>query len=483
MPNFSNIYAQVYDQQKLFDISSTKAHPFTGTGVRANSIAIVGGALGDEGKGRITDEMTADFLKTAQKVVHYRDNGGANAGHSVEIGDIRIALHQLSSGVLQKGCICVLGKEMVIHPEDLVLEIQEVKKVLQAKTLPASLHIDELAFLCLDTHRAFEVVLKARSTGSLGSTGRGISPAYADIVYRHPLQMRDLFSATWRERLTDHYNLYAAWVKGFGYELSEIKVPRLDGTTLAVGTVETMIERLATAREVLKPFVHDVHDLIEQEWAAKTPFVFEKAQALGLDKRWGVYPDVTASDCTFDGICSSTEGIVDPQEIAVKAATIKATYSSSVGSRKLPTLIIDGLADRIREDAHEYGATTKRPRDIAYLDLPMLSYLFRVGGVKYLTITHLDISYPEIPIKVCVDYTVNGKSVAYRPDQAFLNTVTPVYVEVPSWDGEAVRQITSPAKLPLAAQQYLAFVSKSLQAKLLMATTGPKREQTIRWYK
>jgi adenylosuccinate synthase len=474
------IYKQVY-QTKPPSIPLL-SNPFTSTGRRDWSFAVVGGALGDEGKGRITDEITAEFLKQHQSVIHYRDNGGANAGHTIEIGEMRLALHQLSSGVTQAGCEVVLGKEMVIHPDDLVLEMEEVLHALGVKKLPATLHLDEQAFLCLDTHRAFEVVLKAHSTGSLGSTGRGISPAYADIVYRHPLQMRDLASADWQDKLRTHYELYQAWVSGFGYKLDEVEVPRLDRSVIKLGTVSEFLARLEIARERLLPFIEDVSGWLEEEWGKKTPFVFEKAQALGLDRRWGVYPDVTASDCSFDGILSSTEGIVDPDVIAVRAATIKATYSSSVGTRVLPTQMPDDLAHRIREDANEYGATTRRPRGIAYIDIPMLSFLFRVGRVEYLTVTHLDVSYLDVPIKVCVGYTKDGKPVSYRPDQAFLDTVTPEYIELPSWDGAATRAAKTPQDLPKAAQQYLEFLSQCLNAKHLLATTGPKREQTVRWY-
>lgn len=462
--------------------SLTSKNPFQAAGRRPQSIAVMGGALGDEGKGRLTDEFTADFLKKFKKVIHYRDNGGANAGHTVEIGDTRIALHQLSSGVTQKGCVVVMGKEMVIHPDDLILEIESVKKAFSTSTLPAELLIDELAFLCLDTHRAFEVVLKAQSTGSLGSTGRGIAPAYADIIYRHPLQMRDLMARDWEKRVSEHYQLYKAWVQGFGYTLAKVEVPRLNGQVLKLGSEKVFIERLKKARTILRPFIQDVHEVLETAWRAKTPFVFEKAQALGLDHRWGIYPDVTASDCTFDGIFSSTEGIVDPQDIAVRAATIKATYSSSVGTRILPTLIKNKLANKIREDAHEYGSTTKRPRAIAHIDIPMLSYFMKVGRVEYLLVTHLDIAYPLQPIKVCVAYELDGKKVAYRPDQTFLNKVKPIYREFSSWDGKAVQSVRKPSELPKEAQVYLEFIAKKLNVHLLMATVGPKRDQTIKWY-
>ncbi len=483
MRNPSSVHRAVYKQHNLFGLNKpSRKKLFTQKHRRPNSIAVVGGALGDEGKGRLTDELTAQFLKTHKQVVHYRDNGGSNAGHTVAVGTTKIALHQLGSGILQPGCLVILGKEMVLHPADLVAEISAVKAVSPKKNLPATLHIDEQAFLCLDVHRAFEQVLKQHSTGSSGATGRGIAPAYADVIYRHPLRVRDLFAANWETLVRTHYELYERLVQGFGQNLAGILVPQFVGDPIVVGTPEVYLRRLKQAKSVLKPYVHDVRTTLTQLWSSDTPFVFEKAQALGLDKRWGVYPDVTASNCGFDGIFSSTEGVVDHQQIAVRAAAIKATYTSSVGSRKLPTHMDESLAHRIREDANEYGATTKRPRDIVHIDIPMLSYLLSTGRVEYLLLTHLDIAYPEVPIRVCTQYTIGKQIVPYRPDQAYLNQVSPVYVELPSWDGAALHEVTSPAQLPLAAQQYVAFLTQCLGIPALWATTGPKRHQTVRWF-
>jgi adenylosuccinate synthase len=481
--NFLKIKQAVYEQDKLFGVDKKLTeNPFLRKDRRANSIAVVGGALGDEGKGRITDELTSLFLKEQKEVLHYRDNGGANAGHTIAVGNKKIALHQLGSGILQKGCTVVLGKEMVLHPQDLVLEIKEVEKVLDGQAMPAKLLIDEMVLLCLDTHRAFEAVLKMKAEGSKAATGRGISPAYADVLYRNPLRMRDLFASDWQKRLQVHYEYYKMLCSGFGFEISEVKVPRLDGSTVLTGSFIDFAAKLKETKAILKPFVKDVTKVISKTWKSSVPMVFEKAQALGLDIRYGVYPDITASNCAFDGIFSSTEGVVDDHELAVKAATIKATYTSSVGTRNLPTMMEELLAKRIREDANEYGATTKRPRDIAYIDLPMLSYLFKVGRVEYLTITHLDISYPKVPIKVCVAYEIDGKEVTYRPDQEYLNKVTAKYVELPSFDGASLAQAKKMSDLPKAALQYIAFLSQSLEAKLLMVTVGPKREQTIKYY-
>lgn len=445
---------------------------------RPNSAVIVGGILGDEGKGRIVDELVSRFLAKHQQVVVYRDNGGANAGHTVQVGEKKIALHQLGSGVLNPRCVIVLGKEMVLHPEDLVSEIKKVEAIVGDQVL-SQIKIDQLAVLSLDTHRAFENTLKNSHGSGKGSTGRGISPAYADIVYRHPVRMRDLLKPTWRKKLTEHYELYEKLVAGFGQKLAKQEVARITGELTVVGDLAEFLSRIAKARKTLTAIIVDAYPLMEKIWHSQTPIVFEKAQALGIDIRWGVYPDVTASNCAPDGILSSTEGIVDPRQLQIRAAVIKSTYTSSVGSRVLPTMMEQKLAEQIREDAHEYGSTTGRPRDIAYLDLPMLSFLCRVGGIEQMVFTHMDIVYPKVPIKVCVGYEINGKKVAYRPDQEFLHLVKPIYKEFKPWSVEELKTAKKYADLPATARRFMEFVCKQTDTKPMMLTSGPKRSESL----
>lgn len=450
--------------------------------IRKNSFVICGGAFGDEGKGRIVDMIVNDMQKK-YKVIVYRDNGGANAGHTVEFKDgTRIALHQLPSGVFIKGATVILGKEMVLHPGDLLEELSQVIEHAK-KTSIAKIMIDEMALLSLDTHRAFENVLKQWQTGSKGSTGRGIAPAYTDVLLRHPLRIRDLVNFD-TKKVTEHYQLYEALLKGLGSTLAEIEVPTLRGTLQKVGSQKSFIARLQKESAVLFTYSANVHDFLKEKWQDKNyAFVFEKAQAIGLDNRWGVYPDVTASDTTPAGIFSSTEGIIDPALIPVRAGVIKATYMSSVGSRVLPSQMETLLAERIRKDAHEYGATTKRPRDIAYLDIPALRFFAKVGKLTHLMLTHMDIVYADQPIKVCTEYIVKNKAVDYRPDQTFLNTVEPVFVELKkSWDVAAAAKAKNFAELPSNAKAFLKFIEKQIGLPVALITTGPRRDQGI-WLK
>ncbi|MDD2823167.1 MAG: adenylosuccinate synthetase [Candidatus Daviesbacteria bacterium] len=449
--------------------------------IRKNSFAFCGGVYGDEGKGRIVDEYVDFYSKKGSPVIVYRDNGGANAGHTIELTDgRRLAMHLLPSGILCKSAKVILGKGMVIHPEDLLTEINEVKEH-NGDKICAQIIIDENTYLALDTHRAYEAALKNWQKGGSGATGRGIAPAYADILLRHPLQIKDI--AVFNEnKISRHYRLYQALLKGLGVKLSTAKVPAYNKTELqTVGTEQEFVKKLEAQGKLIKGMVEDINASLGQMWSdEKKVFIFEKAQAIGLDCRYGVYPDITASDTTFDGIFSSTEGIVDPDQIGTRAAVIKATYMSSVGSRILPTIMGEKLAAKIREDAHEYGATTKRPRDIAYIDLPALRFFTRVGNVNSHILTHMDIVYPNTPIKICTKYKINGKEVEYRPSQEYLLKVKPEFIELETWDQAEIQKAKSYKELPKEAKKYLDFIAKNLNSKISMITTGPQRNQSIK---
>ncbi len=444
-----------------------------GPKIRKNSVVVAGGEFGDEGKGKLTDAWVSKFAKKGRVVV-YRDNGGANAGHTLEFENgKRVALHQLASGIFVKKATVFLSKGMVIHPSDLVEEMNQVKIVAGKDT--AKILIDEMAVLALDTHRAFEAVLKTWEEGGKGSTAKGISPAYSDVLLRHPLRIRDL--ANWnQEKIEKHYRLYEALVKGLGADLAKVEVSSSSGKNI-VGKLDIFIKKLKYFADKIRPMVINSTDFLKKNWVdEKVAFVFEKAMAIGLDARWGVYPDITASDTTFEGIRFSSEGIIDPDEIEKRVIVLKGTYMSSVGSRKIPTLMNNELAEKIRTDCKEFGATTGRVRDIAYVDLPAIKFYKKVSRPNYLVQTHVDVTYPKTPIKICVAYKIRGKKVDYRPDQEFLNKVSPVYIQMPSWDGEKVREAKKFDQLPKNAKKFLNYLCNELELPLLAVSTGPGRD-------
>lgn len=447
---------------------------------RKNSFVFCGGAFGDEGKGRIVDEYVSKLAKK-RPVVVYRDNGGANAGHTVTLptGE-RVALHQLPSGIFSKNATVILGKGMVVHPGDLLAELQEVARVTNSQET-AQIMLDEMAVLSLNTHRAYEAALKMWQEGGRGSTGRGISPAYADVLLRQPLRARDLHPFN-KKAVAAHYNLYEALLKGLGQDLASMKVPTLlSSDPEEVGSKEEFIQQLKAEAQALSSIISDVSEFVRQAWQGEEhAFVFEKAQAIGLDHRWGVYPDVTASNTALDGIDYSTEGTVNHREIKIRAAVIKATYMSSVGTRILPTTMEEKLANKIREDAHEYGATTKRPRGIAYLDIPALSFYTQVTGITHHVLTHMDIVYSDVPIKVCVAYELDGKNVPYRPDQEYLLKVKPVYREFKPWNSSKIQKAKTFDQAPAGAKKFVRFMEKALGTRVIMVTTGAQRNQSLK---
>ncbi len=447
------------------------------TNTRLNSISVVGGAFGDEGKGKVVDEICHTLINRFDKVIVYRWNGGSNAGHTVEIQNNKFILHQIPSGALIEGTTCILGKGMVIHPGDLISELATIQ---DNGNIKINIIIDEMTPLSLDTHRAFESSLKKREEGGSGSTGRGIAPAYADIIYRHPLRMRDLLDKNWKEKFEKHYLLYKSLILGLGDDLRKMQVNSLSLGTLEVGDKTKFIKKISQQRDQIEKYIENVYDLVKDNWNSKIPFVFEGAQGVGLDPRWGVYPDVTASDPTPSGIFASTEGIVNPETIEIKANVYKATYTSSVGKRILPTKMDEKLAARIREDANEYGATTKRPRDIYHIDLPALSYFAKVSMASHIVLTHLDISYPDTPIKVCTHYVnKKGDQIDYRPDQQFLHGAIPIYESFKAWNGNKIKNSTIINDLSPLTKKYIKFLSQSLNLLPLMITTGSKRESVI----
>ncbi|KUK77358.1 MAG: Adenylosuccinate synthetase [candidate division WS6 bacterium 34_10] len=446
-------------------------------GRRPNSVAVIGALFGDEGKGRITDELTNYFLKNFGEVITYRDNGGSNAGHTVSVGDKSMGLHQVGSGILQKGSTVILGKGMVIHPIDLIEELNEVKRVFELEELPAKFMIDEMACLNLDTHRAFEEVLKGRGKSKFtykAATGRGISPSYADVLHRNPVRIRDLISDVWKEKFSEHYQLYSEWIKGMGADPEKIHVNRFNSKPVLLGSKDEFLSNLEQIREEIKEYISPMFEYITKHWESETPFIFEKAQGVGVEYRWGAYPDVSCSDCTVYGITYSTEGAVIADDISSRIGVIKSTYTSSVGSRNIPTFMEDKLAKKIRDDANEYGTTTGRPRDIAYLDLLMLRYFCKVGGIEGLAYTHMDIVYDE-PVKVCIEYMKDGKKSYYRPDQLHLNDIEPKYKEFKPWDSSKFMD----GDIPKEAQTFMDYISDYTDTTPAVITYGPKRHDTL----
>lgn len=441
--------------------------------MRHNSVCVVGIALGDEGKGRVIDNLIEQYLKkrNIKGITVIRFQGGSNSGHTVEAKGIHLALHQIPCSVFYKKATGIMDRGMSINVVDLVDEISVVEK--STGSLKGRLFLSQDAILNTDLERAEELLNRMHTGKSAGGTGRGIGPSYAHHYDRLGLHIHDFLDKNWETIVGSHYDRYRKEFSLYGLRLESIEVP----VNRIVGTKVEFLKRLSSARAKLirRNMVVNTFLMHEKIFGDKTQAVlFEGAQSLGLHPWLGTIPDTTASDTSLYGIQTGT-AFWKADDIEKRIGIFKIPYTSSVGARHMATQIEDSWAKRVREQAHEYGTTTGRPRDILYLDLPFISYNIRMSGVKELVGTHLDISWKDMPIKVCTKYNVS-----YQPGLRYQKNVIPQYVEFLGWDGERVRRAKSFRQFPQGAKKFLAFLEKQLQTPIVAVTTGPTREQYLK---
>ncbi|MBI4080413.1 MAG: adenylosuccinate synthetase [Candidatus Levybacteria bacterium] len=471
---------------------------------RPNTAAIVGVALGDEGKGRLVDNKIESLLKN-KKIKHVtviRYQGGNNAGHTVEKGNIKLALHLVPSSVMYEKAAGIMDRGMVINIEDLQTEVSYIEK--SVESIAGRLFLSDDAILCTDLERAEEVVNRLKDARAEGGTGRGIAPSYAHHYDRIGLHIFDIMSDNWRDRLATQYERYEKEFRAFDRDLKNIEVPDFqatvrnkEATKRTVGSKKIFLERFALARSWLlkRKFVTNtfpLHRTLSLDTTAG--IIFEGAQAAGLDAWNGTRPDVTTSNTTIYGVREGT-AFWRLQDISERIGVFKITYTSSVGARRMPTHVTlpkdlndlpknaskdEKWAAYVREEAHEYGTTTGRPRDITFLDLAFLSYNARMAGVEVLIGTHLDIAQENQTINVCTDYVdKKGKYIPYQPGIRYLTNVVPHYITLPGWNAANCRSATSLMQLPTTAQQFLSFIQTRLGYPIVAATTGTKRENIL----
>ncbi|MCW1949017.1 MAG: adenylosuccinate synthetase [Candidatus Shapirobacteria bacterium] len=456
---------------------------------RPNSSAIQGAQWGDEGKAKFADEIVEEYVSRGLICIDYSVNGGANAGHRVEINrssgeNIAINLHQLPSGVFNENVYAILGNGKVVNPQGLIYEIEKVKEISGKKQNP-SIKVSSGATLALPTHQAFEFALKSKDVGK-GATGQGISPAYADRVLRQQLYVKDLIEGNF-DLFERHYDFYSQIINGMGVgDMSSIAVPIFSdtkGEKRPVGDKQKFLSDIKHYREIITPYVSDVYQFLKESWnnPVRYAFLFEMSQGMGLHQEYGVKPDITASDTSFVGIDAATEGIVNHLDIEHRIG-ISKLYCSSVGSRKLPTQMPDELAGWYRDNFHEFGGTTGRPRDIVFPDMVSTAFYAKVSHANELAISHMDATKPGDPIKICTEYRskTTGEKIDYRPYQWWLDNVEPVYTEIPSWNGDRVSLSKSFDELPQEAKDYINLISKITNCRVTILGTGPERKQIIR---
>ena len=420
------------------------------------NVVIVGAQWGDEGKGKIVDVYT----ERTDLVVRYQ--GGHNAGHTVVVGDERFILHLIPSGILHPGKVCVIGNGVVISPEALVKEMAALED--RGIKMAGRLFISERAHVIMPYHAALDLAREERrGSNAIGTTGRGIGPAYEDKVARTGIRMGDLLHPeTFRERLRS-----ALEFKNFVLEKFYGK-PVFDENEVFESTL-ALTERF-------RSHITDTVDLVQKQMAMGRNVLFEGAQGSHLDVDHGTYPFVTSSSTTAGG--ASTGSGVGPRAINSIIGISKA-YTTRVGGGPFPSELSDEMGERIREKGGEYGATTGRPRRCGWFDAVVVRQSGRVNGLTGLVITKLDVLDGIDPLKICVGYTCGGKRQDLLPSGLEdLDRCQPVYEEHPGWS-RPTAGAKSWEELPDEAKSYIRRIEELTEVPVAVVSTGQERSLHI----
>jgi len=425
--------------------------------MKARNVVVIGTQWGDEGKGKIVDWLT----DRAQGVVRFQ--GGHNAGHTLVIGGKKTVLHLIPSGILREKVDCFIGNGVVVSPQALVEEMDELASA-GARGVVARLSISEACPLILPYHSALDQAREAaKGEKKIGTTGRGIGPAYEDKVARRAIRLQDLFdSKRFAEKLRELLEFHNFVLKNY-YRFGEIDYQK------------TLDETLALAPR-LAPLIADVPRALYHANRAGKNLLFEGAQGSLLDIDHGTYPFVTSSNCVA-GAAAAGAGI-GPMHLHYVLGITKA-YSTRVGGGPFPTELSDDVGERLRQRGQEFGATTGRPRRTGWFDAAALKRSIQLNGVSGLCITKLDVLDGVEAVKICIGYKLDGTFSEILPVGAEeLERCHPVYEELPGWM-ESTVGIKSHDKLPKAARDYLKRIEALAGVPIDIISTGPDREETI----
>ncbi|TAK85168.1 MAG: adenylosuccinate synthase [Betaproteobacteria bacterium] len=422
----------------------------------ARNVVVVGTQWGDEGKGKIVDWLT----DRAQGVVRFQ--GGHNAGHTLVIAGKKTVLHLVPSGIVRGNVNCYIGNGVVLSPQALVQEMNE----LEAAGVPVAqrLCISEACPLILPYHAALDLAREAaKGAQKIGTTGRGIGPAYEDKVARRAIRLQDLFKPVrFAQKLQELLEFHNFVLENY------YKQPKVDFQKTLDETLE-FSERLA-------PLVADVPRALYEANRSGKNLLFEGAQGALLDIDHGTYPFVTSSNCV-SGAAAAGAGI-GPHHLHYILGITKA-YTTRVGGGPFPTELVDGVGELLRQRGQEFGATTGRPRRTGWFDAAALKRSIQLNGVSGLCITKLDVLDGVEAVKICVGYEVEGRMSDILPVGAEeLERCVPVYEELPGWQ-ESTVGVKSYERLPKAARAYLQRIEELCAVPVDLISTGPDREETI----
>jgi adenylosuccinate synthase len=426
-----------------------------------STLAVIGTQWGDEGKGKITDYLAED----AEMVVRYQ--GGANAGHTIEIGSEVFALHLLPSGILRPGVISVIGNGVVLDPESLE---EEISKVVASGRSIAGLRISDRANIVLRYHRALDgAEEKARGAQGVGTTGRGIGPCYADKVARYGIRVCDILDEGALKQKLDLI-----------YPIKERQMAVLGGKPLS--PQQDMMEILLRFGEKYAEQICDTSVLVNQFIRNGRKVLFEGAQGTMLDIDHGTYPYVTSSSCVTGGICTGVG--IGPSSIHEVIGVMKA-YTTRVGAGPFPTELLDEVGEELLKKGGEYGATTGRARRCGWLDMVVVRHAVRLNGITSLAVTKLDVLNGMPLMKVAVNYRIDGQVVENFPASLDkLARAKPIYQEFGGWEGWKEGEAADIVKkgydaLPHGMREYIEFVSRNAGVPVRIIGIGKERNETI----
>jgi len=415
---------------------------------------IVGSQWGDEGKGKIVDILSERY----EIVVRYQ--GGANAGHTVLVGDQQFILHLIPSGILRENVLCFIGNGVVIDPKALLEEIKLLEGL--GISIAGRLFISQNAHLIMPYHKLLDSINESGNS-KIGTTGRGIGPCYIDKYARKGIRIVDLLDhKVLEEKIKLNIEEKNNLLKKV-YNQEELNV-------------DAIIKEYIEFDKAIDPYITDVPTVLNNAIEEGKSILLEGAQGALLDVDFGTYPFVTSSNPTSGG--ASTGSGIPPTKISSVIGIVKA-YTTRVGLGPFPTELLGEEGERLRKIGAEYGATTGRPRRCGWFDAFLLSYSRMINGIERAAITKLDVLSNFDQIKVCVAYEIQGKKLKSFPtDVNKLMNVTPIYESLPGWKTD-LTNITNYNELPSEAKDYLQFISQKSGFEISIISVGPKRDQTI----
>ncbi|MBI5807147.1 MAG: adenylosuccinate synthase [Ignavibacteriales bacterium] len=415
---------------------------------------IVGSQWGDEGKGKIVDLLSDRF----QIVARYQ--GGANAGHTVEIGDKKFILHLIPSGILRDDVICVIGNGVVIDPQALLEEIKMLENL--GVKIKNRLFISHNAHLIMPYHKLLDSINESGNS-KIGTTGRGIGPCYIDKYARTGIRIVDLLN---RKNLEEKIRCNIE-------EKNNILKKLYDKEEL---NIDEIIKAYLKFDDEIDQYITDTTSLLNNAIKDGKSILLEGAQGALLDVDHGTYPYVTSSSPTTGGACTGTG--IPPTKINSVIGIVKA-YTTRVGLGPFPTELKDETGEKLRTIGYEFGATTGRPRRCGWYDAFLVNYSSMINGITKAAITKLDVLSNFEKINVCVGYEINGKKLKYFPTNVYdLENAKPIYETLDGWN-EDISFARTFDELPSKAKDYLDFIADKSNFEIGIISVGPKRDQTI----